>query len=90
MNKHIIKGQEFQIEIGDKKDAHKIQSSISALQSTRINALIDSILDSFDDPDCVFSFDNVELDLGTVSKYNYENEINTYAQLKDFCIKYGC
>jgi|GEM_PF-1749799 len=75
MNKHIIKGQEFQIEIGDKKDAHKIQSSISALQSTRINALIDSILDSFDDPDCVFSFDNVELDLGTVSKYNYENEI---------------
>ena len=74
-NPHIIKAQAFQIEIAAKEDAHRVQSNISALQSTRISQLIDRILNEYHDPDWVFAFDQVELDLGTVSKYNYENEI---------------
>lgn len=74
-NSHIIRSQEFLIELDDKKDASGIQSGISLLQSTKIISIIDSVLSKYDDPDFIQIIHNIELDLGTVNKLNFEEEI---------------
>ncbi len=75
VSNHIIKAQEYLIELDDRKEAHQVQSNISALQSTRINSLLDTILNSYDTENCIYQFPKIELDLGVISKSNYENEL---------------
>jgi hypothetical protein len=72
---HIIKAQEFQIGLNDQDEAHRVQTAISGLQESRINKLLDTILTQFDDKDAIFRFDSIQLDLGTIRKSNYENEL---------------
>lgn len=72
---HIIKAQEFQIGLQDQDEAYRIQSAISGLQESRINQLLDDILSQFDDEDIIYRFNTIQLDLGTIRKSNYENEL---------------
>ena len=72
---HIIKSQEFQIGLQDQDEAYRIQTAISGLQESRINQLLDTILSQFDDKDAVYRLNTIQLDLGSISKSNYENEL---------------
>ncbi|MBL4664104.1 MAG: hypothetical protein JKY22_11260 [Flavobacteriaceae bacterium] len=72
---HVIKSQEFQIGLSDQKEAHQIQTVISNLQQSRINDLLDKILNQFDDKNAIYRFSSIELDLGSIKKSNYENEL---------------
>lgn len=72
---HIIQRQAFQIQLEDQELTHEVQSKISILQDTRINGLLNQILDRFDDQEHLNRFESIELDLGTVSQSNYENEV---------------
>lgn len=72
---HIIKAQEYQIQLDDRHDAYQVQSTISKLQSTQIESLLNTILNKYEIADCIFQFDTIELDLGTINKFNYESEL---------------
>lgn len=72
---HIIKAQEFQIGLQNQDEAYRIQSAISGLQESRINKLLDSILNQFDDKNAIYRFSTIQLDLGSIKKSNYENEL---------------
>ena len=72
---HIIKAQQYQIGLQDQDEAYRVQSAISGLQESRINQLLDDILNKFDDKDAIFRFSTIQLDLGSIKKSNYENEL---------------
>ncbi|WP_417873728.1 contractile injection system tape measure protein [Xanthomarina gelatinilytica] len=72
---HIIGSQNYSISIGDEKDAHSIQSSVSILQDRAIRSAIERVLDKYDDPNVVNQFAQVELDLGSIPKSNFEDEL---------------
>ncbi|WP_417591691.1 contractile injection system tape measure protein [Owenweeksia hongkongensis] len=72
---HIIGSQNYSISIDDEKDAHNIQSSVSILQDTAIRSIIERVLDKYDDPDVVNQFAQVELNLGSIPKSNFEDEL---------------
>ena len=72
---HVIKAQEFQIGLQDQAEAHQVQTAISGLQEARINDLLNKVLDQFDDKDAIYKFSSIELDLGSIRKSNYENEL---------------
>ena len=72
---HIIKAQEYQIVYDDARAAHRLQTAISGLQNTRIDPLLDRILNEFSSEDFTYQFDTIELDLGSISPSNYENEL---------------
>jgi hypothetical protein len=72
---HIIKAQEYQIGLRDQSEAHQVQTNISGLQETRINTLLNEVLNKFEDKDFIYQFDTIELDLGSLRKSNYENEL---------------
>lgn len=74
-NNHIIKAQEYQIAFDDKSEAYRMQSSISALQTSRVNALLESILNRYSKNEVIYQFSKIELDLGVINKSNYENEL---------------
>ncbi len=72
---HIIKAQEYQIGLSDQREAHQVQTNISGLQETRINTLLNEVLNKFEDKDFIYQFNTIELDLGSMRKSNYENEL---------------
>ena len=74
-SEHIIESQQYHIAMDKEEDAHQVQSNISLLQGSRINSLLDNILSKFSTADNTFQFNRIELDLGTISKTNYENEL---------------
>ncbi len=73
--RHIIKAQQYQIGLTEESEAQKVQASISTLQYSRIQSLMEDIMNKFDTTDLLYRFDTVALDLGVVSKSNYEEEI---------------
>lgn len=74
-SEHIIESQQYHIAMDKEEDAHQVQSNISLLQGSRINSLLDNILSKFSTADNTFQFNRIELDLGTISNTNYENEL---------------
>ncbi|MDN3643353.1 contractile injection system tape measure protein [Lutimonas halocynthiae] len=74
-NTHLIKSHAYEIELSDQKDAYQFQSDIISLQNSRITPLIEKVLNHFIPENYSFYIDSIELDLGVVSKYNYENEL---------------
>ena len=72
---HIIKAQEYEISLPNEEEAYALQSSISSLQESQINTVLNKVLNAYANTDAIYQFDIVELDLGTVSKSNYKNEI---------------
>ena len=74
-NEHIIKTQEYRVSLKDRKEAFQIQSAISVIQESRINALLDDVMNKFSSKNRIYQFSNVELDLGVIDKSDYENEL---------------
>jgi len=72
---HIIKAQEYEIVYHDQSEAHRLQTSISGLQQSRIDRVLDEVLNKFDSQNFVYQFNTIELNLGSVRKSNYENEL---------------
>lgn len=72
---HIIKSQQYHIDLEDQVEAYQVQSNVSLLQASRINSLIEGVLDQFSDQENIYQFDKIELDLGIIKKSNYENEL---------------
>ena len=72
---HIIKAQQYHIVLDKEEEAHQVQSQISVLQESRINSLLETILNRFSNEDKIYQFDSIELDLGVIRKANYENEL---------------
>ena len=74
-NEHYIKTQEYQITLDNKDEAHQFMSAISLLQESGVKGLLDGIMDKFSEKNSVYQFNTVELDLGTISKSDYEQEL---------------
>jgi hypothetical protein len=74
-DQHMIAQQAFEIIMQEQEKAHEIQSGISLLQETAVLPLLQEVMDSFSDNECIYRFEKIELDLGTVSIYNYQKEI---------------
>ncbi|MEM7187910.1 MAG: contractile injection system tape measure protein, partial [Bacteroidota bacterium] len=72
---HIIGAQEYEIVYDDASAAHRLQTAISGMQDSRIDPLLDQILDRFSSDEFVYQFETVELDLGSIAASNYENEL---------------
>ncbi|UTW67000.1 hypothetical protein KFE94_02470 [bacterium SCSIO 12643] len=72
---HIIGSQQFQITSYDEKKAHQYQSTISVLQESSIRNLLEKILNRFSDPHSIYRFKQIELDLGSISPHNLDNEL---------------
>lgn len=72
---HIIKSQEYQIGLSDQQESYKFQSAISSLQKSRIQTLLNDVLNKFDIKDAIYQFNSITLDLGTIKRSNYENEL---------------
>jgi len=72
---HIIQAQEYQIDLQDEQEAYALQSNISSLQESQINEVLNRVLNAHNNEEAIYQFDVIELDLGTVSKVNYKNEI---------------
>lgn len=72
---HIIKAQKYQITLDKEEDAYGVQSQISVLQQSEINTMLDAVLSSFSNRDYIYQFDTIELDLGVISKTNYESQL---------------
>lgn len=72
---HIIRAQQYQIILDKEEEAYQVQSQISVLQESQINTLLETILNRYSNRDCIYQFDKIELDLGVISKANYENQL---------------
>lgn len=72
---HKVRSQEFQITIDNEQDAHHYQSTISLLQQSRIQGLLNRILSEVEDPHSIYQFNTIDLDLGNIPKGNFENEL---------------
>ena len=75
VSEHRIMHQAYEVVIKDQDKAHEIQSGISLLQETDIKSSLKEILDSFSKPSCIYQFERIELDLGTININNYKTEI---------------
>ncbi|MEM8998650.1 MAG: contractile injection system tape measure protein [Bacteroidota bacterium] len=74
-NEHIIKSQKFEIVIEDPKRGHEIQSAISVLQNASLEKQIHKVLNKFSQEGKVFQFNSIELDVGTIANWNFEEEL---------------
>ncbi len=72
---HIIKSQEFVVDIEDVNRADEFFRKIKHLQYDRIEEELEKVLSKYSEEDVTFLFDKIELDLGTVSDLNFEQEV---------------
>ena len=73
--RHTVRKQSFDISIRDQSMAHKIQSGISNLQETRVQKILDTVFTQYANPNCIYQFDQIALDLGSIRQSNYEEEL---------------
>jgi hypothetical protein len=72
---HIIRTQQYQIQLEDEKNAYGFQTKISQLQTSVVNNLLDRILSDYSEKGYLIQFNEIVLDLGTVNNTNWEKEI---------------
>lgn len=70
---HTIKTMTYDIELDDRKKVFNIQSRISALQESRINDILNNILNNYSAKGNLYRFDTIELNLGILKLSNYED-----------------
>lgn len=73
--RHTIAHQAYTITMLHPDRAHEVQSGISLLQETDIQPLLQEVMDLFSDSSCIYRFDKIEIDLGSVNINNYQKEI---------------
>ncbi len=72
---HIIKSQRFELTLDDKTRAHEYQSRISTLQQISITKILEEVLDTYTSKEFLYQFDEVVLDVGSISPANFEKEL---------------
>ncbi|WP_394749653.1 contractile injection system tape measure protein [Spongiimicrobium salis] len=72
---HIIKNQRYEIDLKKASEAQKYQSKVSLLQKYEIENVLQRVMDSYSDIDFLDQFEEVTLDIGTLSPYNFEKEL---------------
>ncbi|WP_299836695.1 contractile injection system tape measure protein [uncultured Tenacibaculum sp.] len=72
---HIIKSQQYQIELDDASKSYAYQSRISKLQEHSIQHILEKVMDKFHSPKYLDQYDEITLDLGTITAGNFDREI---------------
>ncbi|KAA1247758.1 contractile injection system tape measure protein [Aquimarina sp. RZ0] len=72
---HIIKSQRYEVVLEQSSEAYSYQSKISYLQTYQIQSLLQKIMDKYSSEEFLDQFEEIVLDLGTVSPSNFEKEI---------------
>jgi len=72
---HFIKTVRYDIQFNDKESAHQLQNSISRFHTSKVNTLLNTILNTYSEEEVLHNFDTVELNLGNIDPSNYEQEI---------------
>ncbi len=72
---HIIKSQRYEITLDHKEEAYAYQSKVSRLQEHRIQHVLQNVMDRFDNIEYLDQFDEVVLDLGSISSTGFEREL---------------
>ncbi len=72
---HTIKSQEFAITLDDDARVHEVQSEISTIHNAQLESLINKVLNQFSDDRYIFRFDQIELNLGTITAEAMSREI---------------
>lgn len=75
IQKHIIKSQQYEIHLQDKAKASEFQNKISHLQSSKIQGVLQKIMDRYGSDKFLDKFDRIELDLGSIREANFEQEL---------------
>lgn len=72
---HIIKSQQYEIELDDSTKSYTYQSKISQLQEHNIQEVLLKVMDSFHSPEYLDTYDEIVLDLGTIAAGNFDREL---------------
>ncbi len=72
---HIIKSQRYEVVLDNASEAYSYQSKISYLQAYQINSILQKVMDQYSSEEFLDQFDEITLDIGTVSPANFEKEI---------------
>ncbi|CAM1345277.1 contractile injection system tape measure protein [Tenacibaculum amylolyticum] len=72
---HIIKSQQYEIELDDSTKSYAYQSKISQLQEHSIQGILQKVMDSFHSPEYLDTYDEIVLDLGTIAPGNFDREL---------------
>jgi hypothetical protein len=73
--KHIIGRQEFQIIISREKDASFVHEKVADIAKHTLSRFISEIFDRYADPDVTTQYERVTIDLGRVTKANFEQKL---------------
>ena len=74
-NRHIIKSQQFIVEIENVNKADEFFRKVKHLQYDRIEDQINKVLNKYSEDGVSLIFDQIELDLGIVSDLKFEQEV---------------
>ena len=72
---HIIKSQQYHIVLDDAAQSHAYQSRISLLQEHTIQSVLQKVMDTHHLPMFLDKYDEIILDLGTISAANFEHDL---------------
>ncbi len=72
---HIIKSQRYELVLEDASKAYTYQSKVSRLQNYSVNRILQKVMDNYNSPEHLDQFDEVILDLGTLSMANFERDL---------------
>ena len=72
---HIIKRQSYEITLDNESNAYAYQNKISYVQGYQVNLVLQKVMDQYSKEEYLDQFDEVLLDLGTISPNNFEKEI---------------
>lgn len=83
---HIIKKQRYEIILNNSTEAYTYQSKVSHIQAYQINPILEKIMNTYSSPQFLDKFDEITLDLGTISATNFERELTNKIEeaLSDF------
>jgi len=73
---HIIKSQQYEIELNDASQGYAYQSRVSQLQEHSIQIILQKVMDKYHFSEYLDQYDEIVLDLGTVSESNFDREIS--------------
>ncbi len=72
---HIIKSQQYEISLENASQSYAYQTRISQVQEHSIQDILEKVMDRYHSPKHLDQYDEIVLDLGTISASNFEREL---------------
>ncbi|OEJ98586.1 hypothetical protein A8C32_05135 [Flavivirga aquatica] len=72
---HIIKSQQYEIELEDASQGYTYQSRVSQIQEHSIQNILQKVMDIYHVPEYLDQYNDIVLDLGTISASNFDREL---------------